>query len=164
MAYTTGLKQKLLIMNTSRLGNIGEAKVLWEFVKKQIPIYTQFGDTESADIIAQFNGRLNKIQCKTSDSLKDNKVTWTLTTTTYTGDGYKKECYTKEEVDYFALYSNQLDILLLVPIEDILNKTSITVSVPYKKSTNQYIALNYEDYLFEKVIGESNLQGVEAAC
>ena len=60
-------------MNTSRLGNIGEAKLLWELVKRQIPTYTQFGDSEKVDIIAEFNGKLNKIQVKTSDSLKECK-------------------------------------------------------------------------------------------
>ena len=48
-------------MNTKRIGNIGEAAVLNKFVEMQIPVYIPFGDNESADLIAEFNGKLNKI-------------------------------------------------------------------------------------------------------
>jgi hypothetical protein len=48
-------------MNTKKLGNIGEAKVLCKFVEMQIPVYQAFGDIEKADLIAEFNGKLNKI-------------------------------------------------------------------------------------------------------
>ena len=146
-------------MNTNRLGNLGEARTLWEFVKREVPVYTQFGDTEKVDIIADFNGKLNKVQCKTTDSLKNGKVTWTLSSTTNTSSGYKRHTYTKDEIDYFALYSNQLDILLLIPIDVLLGKAEITIPIPYQKSTNQYSFLNYEDYLFDKIILEKTTCG-----
>lgn len=45
------------IMNTSSIGNIGEAQVLYEFVKRGIPVYTPFGDGYEVDLIAIFNGK-----------------------------------------------------------------------------------------------------------
>lgn len=54
-------------MTTKQLGNIGEAKTLAKFVGLQIPVYIPFGDNEKADLIAEFNGKLNKIQVKTSE-------------------------------------------------------------------------------------------------
>ena len=59
--------------DTKRLGNIGEAVVLNEFVKRQIPVYIQFGDIEKADYIAEFNGKLNKIQVKTCEKCSKDK-------------------------------------------------------------------------------------------
>ena len=53
-------------MNSKRLGNIGEAKAIAAFVENQIPVYIPFGDNEKADLIAEFNGKLNKIQLKSS--------------------------------------------------------------------------------------------------
>lgn len=53
-------------MNSKRIGNIGEAQVLNKFVSLGIPVYIPFGDNEKADLIAEFNGKLNKIQVKTS--------------------------------------------------------------------------------------------------
>lgn len=48
-------------METKRIGNIGEAKVLSKFIELGYPVYIPFGDNEKADLIAEFNGKLNKI-------------------------------------------------------------------------------------------------------
>lgn len=61
-------------MNSKRIGNIGEAKALAKFVELGIPVYIPFGDNESADLIAEFNGKLNKIQfrvVKTATNQRD---------------------------------------------------------------------------------------------
>ena len=42
------------------------------FVKHGIPIALHFGDNEKYDLIAEFNGKLNKIQIKTSISKTEN--------------------------------------------------------------------------------------------
>lgn len=52
-------------MNSKVIGNIGEAITIAEFVRRGIPVYTSFGENERAE----FNGKLNKIQCKTSESI-----------------------------------------------------------------------------------------------
>ena len=48
-------------MTTKQIGNIGEARVLSEFVRLGIPVYLPFGDNEKADLIAEFDGKLNRI-------------------------------------------------------------------------------------------------------
>ena len=48
-------------MNSKNIGNIGEVKVLAKFVELGIPVYLPFRDNEKADLIADFNGKLNKI-------------------------------------------------------------------------------------------------------
>ena len=60
-------------MTTKQLGNIGEAKALAKFVELQIPVYIPFGDNEKSDLIADFNGKLNKIQVKTSEEWIDSE-------------------------------------------------------------------------------------------
>ena len=49
-------------MNSKNIGNIGEAKVLTKFVELGFPVYIPFGDNEKADLIVEFNGKLNKIR------------------------------------------------------------------------------------------------------
>ena len=66
-------------MNTKSIGNIGEAKVLCKFVELGIPVYLSFGDNEKADLIAEFNGKLNKIQVKTSLKAEDGTMKFDLT-------------------------------------------------------------------------------------
>ena len=51
-------------MNSKDKGNIGEAIVLAEFTKRQIQVAIPFGDNARYDLIAEFNGKLNKIQVK----------------------------------------------------------------------------------------------------
>ena len=48
-------------MNTKDKGNIGEAVILAEFMKKGISVSIPFGDNARYDLIAEFNGKLNKI-------------------------------------------------------------------------------------------------------
>ena len=69
-------------MNSKRIGNIGEAKVLAKFVEMGIPIYIPFGDDEKADLVAEFNGKLNKIQVKTSIKSKNGCSIFDLTSST----------------------------------------------------------------------------------
>lgn len=67
---------------------------------------------------------------------------------------FKTHRYTKEEVDYFALYHGIFDILLLVPINVVEGKISISFTYPYKKVKTANNQKDYKDFAFEKVIGE----------
>ena len=49
-------------MISKEKGNIGEAIILAEFVKRGIQVSIPYGDCARYDLIAEFNGKLNKIQ------------------------------------------------------------------------------------------------------
>ena len=51
-------------MISKEKGNVGEAVILAEFVKRGVQCSLPFGDTARYDLIAEFNGKLNKIQVK----------------------------------------------------------------------------------------------------
>lgn len=139
-------------MNSKQIGNIGEAKALMKFVELGIPVYTSFGDNERSDMIADFNGKLNRIQCKTSKKFEDGKIVFDLvSSSTHRANGVVHK-YNKREIDYFALHNIDSDITLLVPIELLNERKQVTFNIPYKLSSNQHVALNYEDYLFDKIV------------
>ncbi len=140
-------------MTTKQLGNIGEAKALAKFVELQIPVYIPFGDNEKSDLIADFNGKLNKIQVKTSEEWIDSeKFVISLVSSTMHRNSGTRHKYTHEEIDYFACYNLQSNILFLLPIEVVEGQTMITIRHPYVNvSKNQYKRINWEDYTFEKV-------------
>ena len=48
-------------MNSKDKGNIGEALVLAEFTKRNIQVCIPFGDNVRYDLVADFNGKLQKI-------------------------------------------------------------------------------------------------------
>lgn len=142
-------------MQTKQLGNIGEAKTLWKFVSLNVPVYVPFGDNEKADLVAEFGGKLNKIQIKTSESVKDGKFEVSLKSSTIHNGVCHYHTYSKEEIDYFAIYNLESDILMLVPISELENRTSITISISWTQSRNQYKSFNWKEYTFEKIISSA---------
>ena len=126
-----------------------------EFVKLQIPVFTSFGDNERCDIIAEFNNKLNKIQCKTSFNAKDDKESFEvflLNKSTKNGEEITRT-YNKLEVDYFAICNVELDIVLLYPNKGD-SKTSVTFRLTPTK-TGQKKGINLvKDYLFENIINK----------
>ena len=102
----------------------------------QIPVYIPFGDNERADLIAEFNGKLQKIQVKTSEKCEDCKVTFSLVSSTVHRKNGVKHKYTKEEVDYFALYNLATNILLLIPIELVLGRITVSFRIDGSKTHN----------------------------
>ena len=139
-------------MNTKRLGNIGEIKTIAKLVEMQIPVYQAFGDIEKADLVAEFNGKLNKIQVKTSEIFEDGSFKVDLTSSTIRKKVDYKHKYSADEIDYFAIYNLGADMLLLLPIEEFEGRTSVKINIPYKPSRNQFKAINWEDYTFDKII------------
>lgn len=143
--------------NTKRIGNVGEAKALAEFVARQVPVYLPFGENERCDLVAEFGGKLNKIQVKTSEKVKDGTITWNIKSVTGTKGNYSTHKYTKQEIDYFVLYNVETNLLLLVPLDKITARTSISFTYPFVecKTTKQN---NWEDFTFDKVLSQKESQ------
>lgn len=141
-------------MTTKQIGNIDEAKVLSEFVRLGVPVYLPFGDNEKADLIADFNGKLNRIQVKTSQKIIDgDKVRFSLVSSTVHRQNGVKHIYTEDEIDYFAFYNLERDRVYLISIkEEGLPKNEVTIRFCLSKTKNQFKTFLEEDYLIDKVI------------
>lgn len=138
-------------MNSKRIGNIGEAKVLAKFVEMGIPIYIPFGDDEKADLIAEFDGKLNKIQVKTSIKSKNGCSIFDLTSSTAHRTNGERRKYLNSEIDYFALYSLDRDKIYLMKVPDN-PMSAITIRFEDTKSEMKS-RVNYEsDFLIENVL------------
>lgn len=138
-------------MNSKRIGNIGEAKVLAKFVEMGIPIYIPFGDDEKADLIAEFDGKLNKIQVKTSVKSKNGCSIFDLTSSTAHRTNGERRKYLNSEIDYFALYSLDRDKIYLMKVPDD-PMSAITIRFEDTKS-GMKSRVNYEsDFLIENVL------------
>jgi len=138
-------------MNSKNIGNIGEAKALAKFVELGIPVYIPFGDNEKADLIAEFNGKLNKIQVKTSCKAKNGVMIFDLTSSTLHRKHGIKHIYTTNEIDYFVCYNIERDKLFLIPIEAA---TKSAIAIRYLPAQNgQKTKIHFEaDYLFEALL------------
>lgn len=113
-------------MNASQLGNIGEVRVLSEFIKLGVPCYLPYGDGNKCDLIADFNGKLNKIQIKTTEKLNTNgAMEWKVTR--QEGFHGNRIQYNKEDIDYFAFYCIETDIVCLVPFDENFPSTILSI-------------------------------------
>ena len=140
------------MINTKRYGNIGEAMAVSLFVKHGIPIALPFGDNEKYDLIAEFNGKLNKIQIKTSISKTENgTVIFDVTSSSSHRKNGCKTKYTRKDIDYFFCYNIEIDKAFLIeaPEEPM---SAITIRIDPPKNTYAKNIRYEKDYLFENVI------------
>lgn len=142
-------------MNSKRIGNIGEVKALSKFVELGLPVYLPFGDTEKCDLIVEFNGKLNRIQVKTSVKSENGVMKFSLNSCSLHRSKGFKHFYNKLEVDYFVLYNISRDSLMMINIEDVGNDA---VTIRYLEPKNkQSKGVRYEkDYTVEKIIKQSS--------
>lgn len=95
------------ILDTKRLGNIGEAKVLSSLVELGIPVYLQFGDNEPADYIILVANKCLKVQMKTSSTYNGETTVFDLTSSTAHRKNGVRHKYSLEEVDMFLCYDEK---------------------------------------------------------
>lgn len=85
------------------IGNLGEAKVLAKFVELGVQVYIPFGDGSTVDLVADFNGKLNRIQIKSTEKDTDGSLVFSICSTTVRAGGeIQKHIYSADEIDYFA--------------------------------------------------------------
>lgn len=134
-------------MNTKSKGNIGEAVILSEFVKRNIQVSIPFGDNARYDLIAEFNNKLNKIQIKYCGEItKRGSVVCKCSSST-------NHITYETDVDYICCYIKPWDVSIIIPIEEIGNKKMFIIRKELPKN-NQNKNIHYlNNYLFDTVIG-----------
>lgn len=143
-------------MNSSQLGNIGEARVLSEFVKAGVTCYLPYGDGSTADLIADFNGKLNRIQVKTSSNLnKAGAMEWKITR--QEGFHGNRIGYSHDKIDYFAFYCLETDIVCLVPYTDDFPKTTFSIRLDDYEGQRLKTMRFASDFSIPKIINTSDL-------
>ena len=138
-------------MTTKQIGNIGEAAVLSAFVEQSIPVYIPFGDNEKADLIAEFHGRLNRIQVKTSTGINNGTYITDLRSCKNHKTTPETFYYTSKDIDYFAIYNLTRKVVCLIPVTEAPKSTiSLRYEEP-KNNQNKNIKLE-KDYLLTEVV------------
>ena len=138
-------------MNSSQLGNIGEVRVLSEFVKLGIPCYIPYGDGNTIDLIAQFNNKLNRIQVKTITSLnKAGAMEWKVTRQ----EGYhgNRVQYNVNDIDYFAFYCLETDVVCLVPFDENFPSSSLSIRLDTYEGTRTSTMRFVSDFQISKFV------------
>lgn len=139
-------------MNSKDKGNIGESLALSEFVKRNITVSIPFGDNARYDLIAEFNGKLNKIQVKyCNQKISENNSINCPCSSSLNHTTNKVYTTYENEIDYFVFYLAEWDKILLVPIQEIGNKKNMVFRLD-KPKNNQSNCNLVENYTFDKIL------------
>ena len=137
-------------INSKMKGQLSEARALYEFQKRNIPVCIPWGDNERYDMIAEFNGKFNRIQVKTSNEVVNGAIncycrsstnhTTNKNLTTYIGD-----------VDYFVFVNQTYDLIAIVPIEEVGDKKQIRLRIQPTANGQTTNVRFFSDFSFEKM-------------
>lgn len=149
-------------MNSKDKGNIGEAMALTAFTERGIQVSIPFGDNARYDLIAEFNGKLNKIQVKyCNQKISENNSISCPCASSANHTTNKHYSTYENDIDYFVFYLVEWNEILIVPIEKVKGKK--TLAFRKDKPANNQSSVNYiYDYTFEKFFeGKNNHYKVE---
>lgn len=136
-------------MNSKTKGQLSEARALYEFQKYHIPVCLPWGDNERYDMIAEFDGKFNRIQVKTSNEEENGAVCcWARSSTNHTTN--KNLSSYEGQVDYFVFVNQTYDLIALVPIEELEGKKSIRLRLTPPANGQTKGIRYFSDYSFDK--------------
>lgn len=139
-------------MISKQKGDIGETRAIYEFTKRGIQVSIPYGDSARYDLIAEFNGKLNKIQVKYCSQITENNsfICPCASSTNHTTNKHLSTYI--NDIDYFVFYIESLDECLLVPISFIGNKKTI-IFRKEKPKNNQSNNINLvKDFTFDSTL------------
>ena len=108
-------------MTTKRLGILGELKALAMLAEYSIPVYIPYGDNERVDFIAEFGGKLQRIQVKSSCNYAEGKIIFKTSSTSINTKTIVTHDYDASVIDYFVFYYKPNDVLYILPVQDVPN-------------------------------------------
>lgn len=112
-------------------GNIGLGKAIEYFTSYGISVAIPLNDTQKYDLIADFNGGLQRISVKTS-RFSHNKKSYEVALKNSGGSSGKSiiRKFDNTSCDYLFIYTANND-MYLIPCKDIIAKTTIVVGEKY---------------------------------
>lgn len=135
-------------MDSKFIGNITELEVLTYITKLGYQVSIPFGDRERYDQIWDINGKLLKVQVKTSRLIDDNAIKFSCFSSHRKEGKSIKAKYTSDEIDYFATFWNNK--CYLIPITETSNEKTLRFAPP---KNGQIKGISFaKDYEVEEVL------------
>ena len=117
-------------LSSKEKGNLTELQCITAFYKLGYQVSIPYGENSSYDFIADVNGKLIRVQVKTSSIKKNTQgaISFATTSTRINSTQNITHRYTKEEIDYFATYWE--DKCYLIPIEETASREKTLRFIP----------------------------------
>ena len=137
------------MINSKAKGQLSEARVLYEFQKYNIPVCIPWGDNERYDLIAEFDGKFNRIQVKTANEEENGAIICYARSSTNHTTNKNLSTY-ENDVDYFVFVNQTRDLLALIPIAEINGQKTIRLRIEPPLSNNGKTIRYFSDFSFDK--------------
>jgi hypothetical protein len=120
-------------MQTVKLGSLGEAKAITEFLKLNFTIYTPFSEgNDPFDFIAVKDGKLLRVEVKSTDSTDINgNFVVTIRSIRNNNTSSRVKLFDQNNCDLVACYIKPLDSVCFIPSKDVKSKRSLTFREEY---------------------------------
>lgn len=123
-------------MNSKDVGDVSVSAVLARLVKNNKHVLLPFGDNLRHDLAIDEEGKFSRIQIKTA-RLKKNKLIFnTCSSTFHRRNGTLKDY--QGEIEFFGVYSRELDKVYLIPINKVQTKREATLLLSEPKRKNSF--------------------------
>lgn len=126
-------------MNPSRKGDETEGIILGRLMRLGVSVAVPFGDSDRYDLMVDDGDRIYRVQCKTG-SWVNGSVRFNLYTSTVNAEGRVDSDYTAEDIDVYAVYSEETNEVYWIPIEDTgKGEMRLRVKDPHPKAPKSKI-------------------------
>lgn len=152
---------------TQSIGNMVELQCLSAFIERGFQCSIPYGNAAKYDFIADVNGQLLKIQCKScvnpTSKAKGcsgrDETAITINTTCSTTNTQKtiRHNYTSEQIDYFATYYQNK--VYLIPVEECSTSKTLRFAPPKNGNKNYNHA---EDYELDQILQNKDMNFVSS--
>ena len=131
-------------------GDVTELKCILAFEERGYYTSIPFSGSCRYDVVVDVEGKLLRIQCKTSHYYKEDKTSFEFSTVRSTTNTQKttKYKYSKDEIDYFYTHFNGYDFL--IPVEETSHNKILRL-LPPKNGQIEQINIA-QDYLLDNVL------------
>lgn len=141
------------MLNSKQKGNITELECMLAFIKLGYNVLTPYGDCERYDFIVDIQGKLLKIQVKTSRPARSGDGSIIFNTSSQTTKNGKKvhHNYDENQIDYFmTCYNNQC---YLIPVKECSVREKTLRFTPPKNGQVKGITFAQE-YELERMVSK----------
>ena len=131
-------------------GDVNELRCMLAFEERGYCVSIPFDGSSKYDFVADVEGKLLRIQCKSSHYYKDDtSIAFSCSCSTTNTQKTVRHTYSKQQIDYFMTTFGSY--VFLVPVEETTNSDKILRLKEHKN--NQIETINIaSDYLFDNIL------------
>lgn len=130
---------------TSDKGNMGQTAITLEALKRGYKVAIPFGEGWQYDLVVDRNGKLERVQCKYTES--DGEI---INVRCQSSNSWGTVKYTKHTIDWLAVYDNSSGKCYFIPGELMGDKGRrsifLRLSTPKRRTKNMHFANEFEEW------------------